>query len=246
MTLFYEMVRFVLRESLRPRSTVVAGTFFAVAVLETLVVLQSDGGVAITGTFMLVGLLVISSPLCRSWVDEDVRLGYGAFWLQKRVSVIRFYLVRLLAAAVLALGLGVMIVFSTAPALILGSSLGEKLGELLIIGSAVPVLLVFLSFLGSSGGVRNSGLFAYVLLFAGLWIGVSLTGDPPGGARLVQRLEPFLPPVRSLLEAGERLRRDGPIAALASLGPVAVYLLATGGLGLLFALRTPARLSRTT
>jgi hypothetical protein len=106
----------------------------------------------------------------------------------------------------------------------------------------IPTTLAVLSFLGSALGARNSGLFAYGVLFAGfalpgfrdaIWLGPSY-----------RVLEVLLPPAYSALQASTAFKDGNLLAGAADLRPLLVYSLVCTGLALALAVSTPKRLAR--
>jgi len=242
--LFPHMLRFVARESLRPRRALLIGPAVAVAVLEVSLAWRQAAESRSAGAFLMIGLLLASAPLCRSWPQEDVRLGYGAFWIQKPISPTEFYLSRLLAATVLGMAIGAALGIAVLPALALGPTPLRSLVGLLLLAVPVPPLLVALSLLGAGLGARNGALFAYLVLFLGFWLRAFL-GTLGADRQLVLRLvQPLLPPMHRLLDANQALAGAGVRAALEAAWPAAVYWVAVAVLAVLLTRRVPYRLGR--
>jgi hypothetical protein len=236
------LFRFVADDVVRSRSVYYAGVLGGYFSFELLAAVAASGGSGegFARRFILVSLIV-SAPLCRPWLSEDVRFGYAALWLQKPVGAFDYYLARILAVvawsvvATLAIGLASM------PASIGVVSLIDIARAVVALGW-IPTTLVVLSFLGSALGARNSGLFAYGALFAGfalpgfrdaIWLGPAY-----------QVLECVLPPAYSALLANTALRDGNILAAAAGLRPLLLYILLCTGLALVLATQVPKRLSR--
>ncbi len=189
----------------------------------------------------ILGLWAVAGPLCRSWLDEDVREGYAGLWLQKPIRPLGFYAARLVAMVWWSVLAALAVCVIALPALALSGSVWDV--RYLVVGSAwIPAFLVVLSFLGSGLGARNGGLFAYGLLIAGFGLrGVagSLALGPTYGL-----LEIILPPAGAVLEVSAAMRTVGTLAVLPRLWPLLAYGLVCAILGLLLALRVPARLAR--
>ena len=84
--------RFVAESAIRVRRTYYIVALLAFAALAFLDATWSGEGQS-RGTSVLyaLGLMAVAAPLCRSWVNDDVRLGYGAWWLQKPVTAFDLY-----------------------------------------------------------------------------------------------------------------------------------------------------------
>jgi hypothetical protein len=174
-------------------------------------------------------------------LNEDIRLGYAALWLQKPVAVLDYYFARMSAVV------GWCVVATSAVGL---ASLAAAIGpvSVLDVGRAVvalgwiPTTLAVLSFLGTALGARNSGLFAYGVLFAGF----ALPGfrDAIGLGPFYPVLEVLLPPAYSALQANIALKDGNLVAALADLRPPLIYMLLCAGLALALSGSTAKRLAR--
>ncbi len=237
------LFRFVFEDVVRSRHLYFIVLVAALAALELVMATRSEEGSAGFGPLLMLASLAASAPLCRSWLDEDVRLGYAALWLQKPIRTIDFYLARLLA--LLGWSLVVMLTLATAtlPAVTLGSAtLADTLQSIVGMGW-IPPLLVVLAFLGSGLGARNSGLFAYGLLFAGFALPGFADALRLGPAYSV--LEIVFPPVAAGLAASQLLHDGRCAAALVELWPILGYAAACSLLALALALRVPKRLTRS-
>jgi hypothetical protein len=235
------LFRFVADEVARGRSAYFAAVLALFAVVEFTLNVAWGSAEGFGSRFMLVTLLV-SAPFCRSWLDEDVRLGYAALWLQKPVRALDFYLARILAVVAWSVVVPLVLGLTSMPAAIAGLSLLEIVHTVVGVGW-VPTLLVVLCFLGSALGARNGGLFAYGVVFAGfmlpgfreaLWLG------PAYGV-----LEVVLPPVDSALEAMTAFRDGNLPAGAAELWPLLVYSIVCTTLALSLAVQAPKRLARS-
>lgn len=235
---------FLGQDVVRARRTYFAVVLGVVASVQLLLAIRAPGaGLEGLASIYTVTLWVISAPLCRSWLDEDVRLGYAAFWLQKPLTTLGFYLGRLLALVGWSVVGAAAVSLACLPAFaIAGGPPWETAGVVLSAGW-IPTLLAVLSFLGSALGARNSGLFAYGTLFAGfalpgfadaLWLGPAY-----------DILEFILPPSWTALEAVRLLRTGAFGAGLATMHPLLLYTLACGLLASLLSLNVPARLTRS-
>jgi hypothetical protein len=226
----------------RNRRLYLAGALGGYSLFElgTAVAMQGGSAEGFGSRFILVALIV-SAPLCRPWLGEDVRLGFAALWLQKPLGVLEYYLARILAA----------VAWSVVATLAIGiASLPASIGVVAVIDIArtvvalgwIPTTLAVLSFLGSALGARNSGLFAYAALFAGF----ALPGfrDAMWLGPLYRVLEVVLPPAYSALQANVAWRDGNVMAAAAELRPLLVYLLICTGLALSLAVQVPKRLAR--
>jgi hypothetical protein len=237
-------VRYVGENVIRSRRGYLAVVLAALVALQTSVALlggrsASNG----SGPVFLSGLLLITAPLCGSWLDEDVRLGFGAWWLQKPVSVLSFYLARLVAFLTWAVVASLAAASASALAeLLTGQPLLNTLHRLIAFGW-IPPLLVILAFLASGLGARNSALFAYGFLFAGfampgfadaVWLGAGY-----GLLKLV------FPPVWAALDLSQAFASGDSRQALSDLVPLVGYSSACAALGLSLALRLPVQLARS-
>lgn len=234
--------RFVAEEVVRSRALYFVGVLGGYFLFELVAAVSTRGesGRGFGSRFILVSLIV-SAPLCRPWLSEDVRLGYGALWLQKPLAVLDYYLARIVAVV----GWSVIVTLATAlassPASIGPLSAFDQLSVLVTLGWVPPTLAV-LSFLGSALGARNSGLFAYSVLLAGFALPGLRDALWPGPSYRV--LEVLLPPAYSALQARNALEAGQITVAAERLLPLVVYLLASAGLALAMALSTPKRLGR--
>ncbi len=193
------------------------------------------------GLVLLLGLLVIASPLCRPWVDQDVRLGYAAWWLQKPVAPVRFYLAHLMAlvgwSLVAALGVGLAAV----PAALVGGVRPAGWAELLVSLGWIPTVLAVLSFIGSAAGARNGGLFAYAMLFGGF--ALPQLSDAARLGAIYDAAKLVFPPAEAALATAAAVRESGLAAAPSTLWPLVAYTLAGAALALLLALQVERRLA---
>lgn len=235
--------RFLGQDVIRARRVYFSAVLGSVAGVQTLLAWRAAGpGLEGLATIHMLALWIIAGPLCRSWLDEDVRLGYAAFWLQKPLTTFDFYLAWLLALIGWSIVAAATLSLASLPAFaIAAGSPWESAGVLLGAGW-IPTLLVVLSFLGSALGARNSGTFAYGVLFAGFAL--------PGFADAVwlgpayDILGLILPPSWAALEVVRLLRAGSVGAATLELWPIMLYTCACASLALLLALNTPARLTR--
>ncbi len=189
----------------------------------------------------ILGFWAIAGPLCRPWLDEEVREGYAGLWLQKPIRPLAFYTAQLVAMVVWSILAALAVCVVALPVLALYGSASD-VRYLAVGGAWIPPLLVVLSFLGSGLGARNGGLFAYGLLLAGFGLrGVasSLALGPIHGLLTI-----ILPPAWAVLEVSGAMRTIEPLAALLRLWPMMVYGLVCAVLGLSLALRVPSRLAR--
>ena len=204
---------------------------------------ESDGDGAGMGTAFWLGLLGVAAPLCRSWVDDDVRLGYGALWIQKPVRPLALYSARLVAVIAWTLLGAVAVAATVGFAGSVGGASPLIALELLLVLGWMPVLLVVLAFLGSSLGARNAALFAYGLFFAGAGLQGIVDSLRLGGVYdLVRRV---FPPLDSVVGIAAALEQKGLGPALAQLRPVLVYMLVCAVLAVVLTLRVPGRLARS-
>ena len=131
---------------------------------------------------------------------------------------------------------------ASTPAVIGGVSLMEIARAVVALGW-IPTLLVVLGFLGSALGARNSGLFAYGVLFAGFALPGFRDATWLGPAYGV--LELVMPPAFSALQASIAFGDGNVLAAVAQLWPLLLYSLVCASLALVLALRVPKRLGRS-
>ncbi|UCC48146.1 MAG: hypothetical protein JSV41_11840 [Gemmatimonadota bacterium] len=238
------LFRFLGQDVVRARGTYFAVVLGTVACVQLLLAFHAPGaGLEGLATIYTLTLWVIAAPLCRSWLEEDIRLGYAALWLQQPLTTVGFYLGRLLALVGWSVVSAAAVSLACLPALaIAGGSLWET-ASMLVGAGWIPTLLVVLSFLGSALGARNSGLFAYGTLFAGfalpgfadaLWLGPAY-----------EILEVVFPPCWAAVDAVRLLGAGAVGAGLAALHPLLLYMLACGTLALLLALNVLARLTRS-
>jgi hypothetical protein len=201
-----------------------------------------DGASEGMGLLFMLGMWTVAAPFCRSWVDEDVRLGYAGLWLQKPVRPHQFYLARLLALIAWAAAAAFAVSLAIAPGFALSGDVWRPV-ELVLGAGWIPVLLVVLGFLGSGLGARNGALFAYSVLFAGfalqgladsLWLGPAY-----------HVLATLLPPAPAGFAAASAFRSAGVVGGVARLTPLLTYTAVAAALGLLLAMKVPARLARS-
>ena len=234
------LLRFIWAEAFRCRIRYLTVTVVAIASLQITLVAASSGRSA--GPIFMIGLWMLSAPLCRAWLDADVRRGYAAFWLQKPVAPWVFYLARLAALVVWSLAVTLAVLIATLPAVILPALSAVDLAELTMGTGWMSPLLVVLSFLGSAIGAGNSALFAFALLFGGLaFPGLS---DVVGLGRLEGIVRFVLPPATSGLDAMRTMGEIGTAAGLIRLWPLVAYGMACAALSLMAATRIPGRLGR--
>ncbi|KPK82214.1 MAG: hypothetical protein AMS25_03325 [Gemmatimonas sp. SM23_52] len=235
--------RFLGQDVIRTRRIYFSVLLGSVAGVQMLLALRApEPGLEGLATIHMLTLWIVAAPLCRSWLDEDVRLGYAAFWLQKPLTTFEFYLAWLLALVGWSIVAAATLSLACLPAFASAAGSPWEIAGVLLGTGWIPTLLVVLSFCGSALGARNSGLFAYGVLFAGF--------ATPGFADAVwlgpayDILELILPPSWAALEAVRLLRAGSVGAALLELQPIVLYTIACASLALLLALNTPVRLSR--
>jgi hypothetical protein len=237
------LFRFTGEEVVRSRRGFYFVLLGALAIAELLLAARRSGdGVEGLGFLFMPGLWMVAAPLCRSWVDEDVRLGYAALWLQKPVRPFDFYLARLVAV----MGWSILAAIAVSLAALPGFALaGDPFGviELLVGVGWIATLLVVLSFLGSTLGARNGALFAYAMLFAGF--GLQGFADAVWLGPAYNILEIILPPATAGLGAVMAIGNRGVMAGIAQLWPVLVYTVACALIGVLLSLNVPSRLTRS-
>ncbi len=238
------LFRYVGEEVIRSRIVFIASALAGIAFVLVALAVQSGDTQEGQGVVLLIGLLIISGPFCRSWLDDDVRLGYGALWLQKPVRPFDLYGARLVGlvgwSSLPTLAIGVFFVLAAA---IGGKSLS---GACISVASLawVPAMLIVLNFLGSGLGAKNSGLFAYGMLFAGF----ALPGfvEAAGLDPLYGFLKALCPPAVTTLRIQSQLRQGEVVAGLIEFRPILTYMAVCAGLGLVTATRVPWRLTRQT
>lgn len=234
------VLRFVWEEAIQSRLLFFSVTLFVIAAAQT--ILAGTGTGESAGPVFMIGLWLMSGPLCRAWLDADLRNGYAVFWLQKPILPTAFYLARLAGLIVWAAAATVTVLAATAPSVMFPAVRASDLGGLMLAAGWMPPLLVVLSFLGSTMGAANATLFAFALLFGGLALpGLS---DSLGLGAAADVLRIVLPPAGAGLDAMRRLREVGVGSAVLGLWPLLVYGLVCTTLGLTAALRLPARLGR--
>lgn len=233
--------RFVAEDVIHSRRAYFAAVLAGYALIEFSLSVTA-GTVEGFGSRFILGLLIVSVPFCRSWLDEDVRLGYAALWLQKPVKVFDYYLARILALVAWSVVASLAIGLASMPAVIGGLSLIEIARAVVALGW-IPMLLVVLGFLGSALGARNSGLFAYGVLFAGFALPGFRDATWLGPAYGV--LELAMPPAFSALQANIAFRDGSVLAAVGELWPLLLYSVVCAGVALALALRVPKRLAQS-
>jgi hypothetical protein len=242
--LFPALFRFVTEEVFRSRRVFFAGALLTILVLQLVLIISGSGQTAgVSGPILMIGLWIIAAPFCRAWSEDDSRLGYAAFWLQKPIKVSSFYLTRLLAVVSCSVAATLAVFLSMVPIAALTPFPLPELARLVIGIGWMPALLVVLSFLGSGLGARNGSLFAYAMLLAGL----ALPGfaDSFDLGPLLGVFEVVLPPAHAGLDAIRAVRDVGTGAGLGLLWPLVAYAIACSALGLAMATRVPARLCRS-
>jgi hypothetical protein len=236
------LFRFVADDVVRSRSVYFAGVLAGYLTFELVVavVMRGGSGSGFGSRFILVSLIV-SAPLCRPWLNEDIRFGYAALWLQKPVAVLDYYLARILAVFGWCVVATTAIGFASLPASIGPTSLID-VGRAVVTLGWIPTTLAALSFLGAALGARNSGLFAYGTLFAGF----ALPGfrDAVWLGPFYRALKVLLPPAYSALQANTTFEDGNFLAAAADLQPLLVYILVCSGLALALSGSTAKRLAR--
>ena len=230
----------VWEEAVRSRRTYLTVTLCLISAMEVTLAAANSGRAS--GPIFIIGLWALSVPLCRAWVEVDVRQGYAAFWLQKPIAPSVFYLSRLLALTVWSMAVTLAVMMAALPATMFPGLGARDLVELTLGTGWMPGLLVLLSFLGSAIGVGNSALFAFALLLGGLaFPGLS---DVVDFGRLEGVVRTALPPATTGLEAMRTLRQAGMAAAVTRLWPLVAYAVVCVSLVLLTVRRIPARLGR--
>ncbi len=234
--------RFVADDVVRSRRAYFATVLGTYSMIELVAAVTAGGGAAegFGSRFILISL-VVSAPLCRPWLSEDVRFGYAALWLQKPVGAFEYYLSRILAVVAWSVVAALAVGLASMPAAI-GVGSFSYIAQTVIALGWIPTTLAVLGFLGSALGARNSGLFAYGALFAGFALPGFRDAIWLGPAYRV--LEVVLPPAYSALQAYTALRDDNILAAAAELRPLLLYMLLCAGLALSLATQVPKRLSR--
>lgn len=238
--------RFVAREALVPRRGYAAGVLILTLAGQTFLALKAgDSGDSVPagiGLLLAVGMWGLAAPLCRSWLDDDVRLGYAAFWLQAPLSPFHFYLSRLGAILGWAAIASLAVAATALPSLLIPGWGAIDLLANAVGAGWIPIILVTLAFFGSGVGARNAGLFAYGCMFGAYALeGVT---DAVGASGVYAVLRHLFPPARSALDAAGYVQGGHWGEAVASLMVVAAYGLAVAVLGILLALRVPGRLGR--
>lgn len=234
---------FIGHEVIRARAIFFGSTLLGLATVGVIFALRGSEGLSEGfGVIFMLGLWVLAAPLCRTWLDEDVRLGHGALWLQKPNPAYLFHLARTLALLAWCSLAGLSAATALTPAVLLGGLSPSEVPSLLLGVGWMPALLVLLSQLGGGLGARNGALFAYGMLFAGLALPGLADAVSLGVAQRL--LNVVLPPALAGLEALGALRAAGLVAGLAELWDLALYLSAVGVLGLGLSMRTPGRLGR--
>ncbi len=234
------LFRFEGAEIIRGRSRYLIACLVFLALFGIVAAALGRHGSEAPPLIFILGHWAIAAPLCRSWLEEDVRQGYAGLWLQKPVTPLGFYASRLIALLLWSLIASVAVCLVAVPGYALTGSLWQV--EYLLAGSGwIPPLLVVLSFLGS--GLGSGGLFAYGVLFAAFALR-GLADSMKLGA--VYELVSFaLPPIGGVLDTAATARAFGVLPALRGLWPLLVYGLVCVALGLWLSLRVPSRLART-
>lgn len=236
------LFRFVREDVVRSRRAYFAASLGGYALVELLAAVTAAGGSAdgFGSRFILVSF-VVAAPFCRSWLNEDVRFGYAALWLQKPLSAFDYYLALILALIVWSVAGTLAVGLASMPASMSVITSIDVVRTVLALGWITTTLAV-LSFLGSALGARNSGLFAYGVLCAGF--ALPGFGDAVWLRPAYRALEAVLPPVYSALQAHAALKDGRFLAAAADLRPLLVYILICAGLALALAAQAPKRLVR--
>jgi len=237
------LFRFSGEDVIRGRRQFFALILLTLFILELLLGLRAAGGESEgLGALLMLGFWVVTGPLCRSWVDEDIRMGYAALWLQKPVHPLEFYFARVMALVGWALSAALAVTLAALPGFTLAGSLSE-LGGLMVGAGWIPTMLVVLSFLGSTLGARNGALFGYATLVAAFALPGLRDSLPMGPAADV--LDFLLPPAEAGLAAIGAVRDGGLIAGIARLTPLMTYTISCVVLALALAVRAPSRLARS-
>ncbi len=231
------LFRFEAADVIRARSAYLISLLAVLALLGPVAAATGRHGSETPPLIFIIGHWAIAAPLCRSWLEEDVRQGYAGLWLQKPITALGFYAARLSALLLWSLIASVAVCLVAAPGYALTGSLWQV--EYLLAGSGwIPPLLVVLSFLGS--GLGGGGLFAYGVLFAAF--GLQGLTDSLRMGPVYELLSLALPPIGAALDAAPAA--EGLGLALRGLWPLLVYGSVCAGLGLLLSLRVPSRLAR--
>ncbi len=234
--------RFIAESAIRVRRTYYIVALVAFAALAFLNATWSgEGGSRGTSVLYGFGLMMAAAPLCRSWVNDDVRLGLGAWWLQKPITAFDLYQARLIALVGWACLASAVVTVTLGLAASLGGASLSLIVDLFIAAGWLPVLLVVLAFLGSALGVRNAALFAYGLfLISGGLRGLS---DSFQVGFLLDILRRILPPYDSLTAMLMTMAVHGRSAAIPMLRPMLAYIVVCAALGLVVSLTVPRRLA---
>jgi len=237
------LFRFTGEDVIRGRRRFFGITLVTLGVMELLLGVRAVGGETEgLGMLLILGFWFVAGPLCRSWVDEDIRLGHAALWLQKPVLPLEFYLARVVALVGWALCAALAVGLSALPGFVLAGGISQ-LAELMFGVGWIPTILVVLSFLGSTLGARNGALFAYATLIAGFALPGLGDSMPVGAAQ--SALEVALPPADAGLTAMVSMREHGILEGVARLWPLLVYSSWCIVLGLALAVRVPSRLGQS-
>ncbi len=235
------LFRFEAAEVIRARSTYFIVLTALLLLLGPVVMATGRAGSAAPPLLFILGHWAIAAPLCRSWLEEDVREGYAGLWLQKPITALGFYSARLSALLLWSLVASVVVCLAAVPGYTLAGSV-QGVGYLLVGSGWIPPLLVVLSFLGSGLGARAGGVFAYGVLFSAFALrGIT---DSLRLGSVYQLLSLALPPVDAVLDAAPAERAVGLLPALTGLWPLLVYGLGCVALGLWLSSRVPSRLAR--
>lgn len=235
------LFRFEGAEVIRARLTYFIVLTAILVVLGAVVIPTGREGSAAPPLLFILGHWAIAAPLCRSWLDEDVREGYAGLWLQKPISALDFYSARLIALLLWSLVASVIVCLAAGPGYALSGSL-RGVSYLLVGSGWIPPLLAVLSFLGSGLGARAGGVFAFGVLFAAFALrGIA---DAWRLGPVYELLSLALPPIDAVLDAAPAAQAVGLPSALTGLWPLVVYGLGCAALGLVLSLRVPSRLAR--
>lgn len=237
------LFRFTGEDVIRGRRRFFALTLGTLGVMELILGVRAVGAETEgLGVLLMLGFWFAAGPLCRSWVDEDIRLGHAALWLQKPVRPLEFYFARVVALVGWALCAALAVGLSALPGFVLAGGVSQ-LAEMIFGAGWIPTILVVLSFLGSTLGARNGGLFAYAALIAGFALPGLADSLPVGAARVA--LEVVLPPADAGLAAMVSMRDLGILEGVTRLWPLLVYTAGCVVLGVALAVRVPSRLARS-
>ena len=127
--------RFVMADVVRDQRRYLGTVIAAFAVTQLIVANRAGDSASGFGPLFILALLLASAPFCRSWLDEDARLGYAAFWLQKPIGTLDLYMARLVSLLAWSLVASLVLTFATLPAVLFGpAGLGDSARALVGLG----------------------------------------------------------------------------------------------------------------